>query len=113
MHERSLVFAEAAALLTAVGDRPPESVVVTLGPTMQQPVAEAAWVDAVRDTLLEPVPVRWERAGDTLRCLACGHEYAGDALRRCVRCGGDGLVVDAAPEIRAAPMVRPATATSG
>jgi Zn finger protein HypA/HybF involved in hydrogenase expression len=104
MHERSLVFREVEALLASVAasGTAPDAVTVTLGPAMTQPVAEAAWTDAVRGTVLDGAPVRWRQAGDTLRCLACACEYGGAALTRCPRCGEDGLVVRPAAEITAA-----------
>jgi Zn finger protein HypA/HybF involved in hydrogenase expression len=101
MHERAVVFGEVATLLEAACGRRPHTIVVELGPGMTQPVVESAWDEAVRGTTLERAPVRWRRASDTLRCLDCADEYPGEPLTRCPHCGGDGLVVEPAPEFRA------------
>lgn len=100
MHERGLVSAEVTRLLDGIDGRV-GAVTITMGPGADGDVMAAAWEQSVAGTALEAVPVTWTRARSVLRCFACGKDYEGDRLLRCPWCGGDGLVVEEAPEIHA------------
>lgn len=96
MHEQGLLAAAAAALAeTGVITE----VTIAIGPGVDPDSAASAWRTAVRATPLAGAHVHWRRARDLLRCLDCAHEYRGDRLTRCPRCGQDGLVVEPAPEL--------------
>jgi Zn finger protein HypA/HybF involved in hydrogenase expression len=99
VHEHGPIAGAVAALLAAAGTRPVATVTVTLGPGMDPEVASAAWAQASAGTAAGGAAVTWAEALDTLRCLDCGRDYPGDRLARCPACGGDGLVVDAAPQV--------------
>lgn len=100
MHERAAVAEAVAALLRETADEPIAGVTVELGPAMDRPASEDAWVAAVAGTAAEDAFVRWSVARDELRCFDCGQLFAGGRLTSCPRCGGDGLVVEQAPEVR-------------
>jgi Zn finger protein HypA/HybF involved in hydrogenase expression len=99
MHEVGLLAAAIAELAAAAGGSPVERVELALGPGVDPQVARQGWTQAARGSVAEAAAVTWTRVLDTLVCLGCGHEYAGEHLSVCPRCGGDGLVVVAVPEI--------------
>lgn len=97
MHERAAVNAAAAGLLEATGGRVRE-VFAVCGPGVDPEVARSIWLEAVDGTPAAAADLVFSPGLDLLRCLDCGIEYAGGKLDRCQACGGDGLVVAAAPE---------------
>jgi Zn finger protein HypA/HybF involved in hydrogenase expression len=99
MHEIGLLHAAVAELTARCDTDAVRQVRVAIGPDVDRAVAEAAWANAAAGTPAEGAVVTWERALNTLCCLDCGGLYPGGRLDRCPRCGGDGLVVDAAPEL--------------
>lgn len=99
MHEWGLVHAAASALTEASAGVPLARVVFEIGPGMDSEAVAAAWTSTVEGSGLAGAEVRWEQAQDALACLSCGSDFRGNALTRCARCGGTGLVVTAAPEI--------------
>jgi Zn finger protein HypA/HybF involved in hydrogenase expression len=75
-----------------------DEVILDIGPGMEPGVAEAAWAHVVAGTPAAGTRVLWERVTDTLQCFTCSATYHGDKLGLCPDCGGNGLVVEQAPE---------------
>lgn len=99
MHERGLVGEVVARLLTLAEGNPLSEVTVAIGPEMYEPVAEDAWRSAVFGTNAEDAKVRWVEGLHLLSCFQCSAEYRGAKLDRCPSCGGDGLVLEPAPDV--------------
>lgn len=99
MHEAGLLTAAVAAVCDAAGSQPVREVTLALGPGIDRGAAAQAWRIAVAGGPLAGAAVRWESTGDLVQCLTCGEQYAGDAVTACPSCGGDGLVVQPAPEL--------------
>lgn len=99
VHELGVVSEAANRLLSEVGDRRVDEVILDVGPGMELGVAEAAWAHVVAGTRAAQAIVRWERVADTLLCFGCSATYHGSKLDTCPVCGGNGLVVEQAPEI--------------
>jgi len=99
MHERGMVSAAAANLIETVSGRSLSEVTVAIGPTVSAEIAAEAWMSAVLGTTAEQATVHWVGRSHVLACFLCGWEYAGDKLDVCPQCGGNGLVVAAAPEV--------------
>ncbi len=98
MHETGLLRAAVSALVAAA-EGPVGRVRLAIGAGVDREAAEAAWRTASAGTPAAAARVEWLAALDRLSCLTCGGSYEGDRLTRCPTCGGDGLVVEPAPEI--------------
>lgn len=96
MHERGPI---AAAIESLAEFDQLARIEVALGPSMEQPVAEAAWEHIVEGTALQSVDVEWTTVSDLLACLVCAAEYRGEKVDVCPECGGDGLVVEPAMDV--------------
>jgi hydrogenase nickel incorporation protein HypA/HybF len=101
MHETGLARAAVAALSSATAGRPARTITLAAGSGVDLASAAAAWQAAAAGTCLEGCHVEWQRAPDRLRCFACGHEYEGEPLDPCPSCGGNGIVIEPAPELAA------------
>lgn len=99
MHERALVTSTASNLLARVGDAEVTSVTLALSPETDPGVVEVAWRSATTATALEGTELNAVTRPHLLACLDCGDEYPGDKLSACPSCGGNGLVITAAPEV--------------
>jgi Zn finger protein HypA/HybF involved in hydrogenase expression len=94
MHERAAVTVGLRAVLAESGGSV-GTVVADIGPGVDRDVVVAIWDELMAASGAELVI---EESSDVLRCIVCGTDYAGTKLDRCVACGGDGLVIQAAPE---------------
>jgi Zn finger protein HypA/HybF involved in hydrogenase expression len=99
MHERGLVSKAAAELASRIGDRQVDSITLSIGPDTQREVVEDAWRSATAGTPIADTPIEWVSGAHELVCLDCGASYRGRKLTPCARCGGNGLIVEAAPEV--------------
>ncbi|MCL1593274.1 MAG: hydrogenase/urease maturation nickel metallochaperone HypA [Actinomycetia bacterium] len=99
MHERAPVGMEAAKLIAQLTETsaPPSVVKVAIAADVKVDIARDAWDAAADGTILEGVHIEWVLRTATLACLACGHNYSGDKLAQCPKCGGDGLIVKEPP----------------
>lgn len=99
MHERAVVFETARKLAMLAGDDPVGAVTLGVNPETDSAVVESAWRDATLSTGLGEATLTFVTRYHDLQCLDCGGNYNGDRLTVCPRCGGNGLVVEAAPEV--------------
>ena len=97
MHERAAVTAALLSMLAETGGAVTR-VVAEVGTGVDPEVVAGIWEETVADTPAASAELVCEPAHDLLRCLACGSDYAGSKLDLCAACGGDGLVIKAAPE---------------
>lgn len=102
MHERGVIGLVVHELLADAGGRPVGTVTVEVGPDVSMEAACAAWESAAEGTVAATAAVSWVTRPHGLRCFECGLGYRGDRLDSCPGCGGNGLVVEAAPEARLA-----------
>lgn len=102
MHERALISTAAWELLDRVGDAKVKSVTLALGPETDPTVVAQAWQSATASTPLAETRLHSVTRPHSLVCLDCGVDYEGDKLSLCPGCGGNGLVVKAAPEVELA-----------
>jgi Zn finger protein HypA/HybF involved in hydrogenase expression len=97
MHEWGTVTAavrEAAGALR----RPAADAELRIAPSVDPDVARGAFTAAAAGTLLQGATVHVRVVWHELACLDCARRYPGARLTPCPACGGDGLVVSAAPE---------------
>jgi len=94
MHERAAVTAALSGVLSESGGAV-DRVVAEIGPGVDPGVVRGIWDEMMADTGAELVV---EERLDLLRCIACGSDYPGTKLDPCSACGGDGLVIEPAPE---------------
>lgn len=106
MHERGAIGPVVVELLNTAAGRHIESVVVEVAPDMSLDVAADAWASAAEGTPAATAAVAWVTGSHRLSCFDCGAGYRGDKLTRCPRCGGNGLVTEAAPDARLASWVQ-------
>lgn len=99
MHERGLVSRAAAELLGSVGNGTIGRVVLSVGPDTDKGVVEEAWRSATAGTGIASARLELADATHELVCLECSGSYRGSKLSSCPVCGGNGLVVDRAPEV--------------
>lgn len=99
MHEAGLLASAVGALTAASAGGPVRAVSIALAPGIDPDAAAAAWQSAAAGLPLADAAVSWLPAPDRLACLDCGGDYDGDRLTQCPSCGGNGLVVRAAPEL--------------
>jgi Zn finger protein HypA/HybF involved in hydrogenase expression len=99
MHERGLVSKAAAELLGSMGDRTIGRVVLSVGPDTDKGVVEEAWRSATVGTEIASARLELAEATHELLCLECSGSYRGGKLSSCPACGGNGLVVERAPEV--------------
>ena len=99
MHERGLVSRAAAELIDSLGDSPVLSVELCIGPDTDRKVVEDAWRSVTAGTPMASARLDWVEASHELSCLDCGTGYRGRKLSICPSCGGNGLVVERAPEV--------------
>lgn len=98
MHELARVAEAAVALASLAGDGRVSSVTLALSPETDVTVVEQAWSSATVGATEDAVLVcNVQEHG--LSCLECGTDYHGDKLTPCPTCGGNGLIVDRAPEV--------------
>jgi Zn finger protein HypA/HybF involved in hydrogenase expression len=102
MHERGLVSAAAAELLSSLGEERIDSVTLSVGPDTDRGVVEAAWRSATAGTPIATAQLELAVATHELVCLECSAAYRGGKLTTCSECGGNGLVVERAPEVSVA-----------
>lgn len=98
VHELGLVSEAAARVLEGTEGRRLTAVVLGVGSGAAREVVAAAWARVTAGTEAEAAAVTWVEIADTLQCFACGAAYHGGKLDVCPSCGGNGLVVDAAPD---------------
>lgn len=94
MHERAAVTSGILALLEESGGAIVR-VVAEIGPGVDRAVVTAIWEELMPGSDAELVLAE---AFDLVRCLACGADHRGSKLDPCPECGGDGLVIEKAPE---------------
>jgi len=99
MHEQGLIAGVAAEVVERAGGGRVGRVVITVGPEIDPLIVTTAWQSTVIGTTAETADLVVEKALDTMRCFTCGIEYEGAKLDPCPKCGLDGLVIRAAPEI--------------
>ncbi|MEX1092955.1 MAG: hydrogenase/urease maturation nickel metallochaperone HypA [Acidimicrobiia bacterium] len=99
MHERGLVSAAAVELLSSLGDEKIDSVTLSVGPDTDRGVVEEAWRSATAGTPIATARLELAAAMHELVCLECSTAYWGGKLTTCSECGGNGLVVERAPEV--------------
>lgn len=99
MHEVGAVHAAAATFLARVAGHPVRQVTIGLGPGVDPETVSSAWRSATQGSIAELAEVVWEAQPDLLSCFGCGLDYRGSKLDRCPACGGNGLVVEPAPEV--------------
>jgi hydrogenase nickel incorporation protein HypA/HybF len=99
VHEQELVANVIETLFVLVDTAALHTVEVAVGPGVDLGSAAEQWVGQTAGTSLARARVTWERSSDLLRCDGCEAEYQGAALESCPYCGGDGMVVEAAPPI--------------
>jgi Zn finger protein HypA/HybF involved in hydrogenase expression len=97
MHERAAVSGALAEMMAESGGSVTE-VIAAVGPDVDLGVVTGIWEEMVFGTVAATARLVCEPAVDTLRCIDCGDDYRGSKLDRCPGCGGDGLVIVAAPE---------------
>lgn len=95
MHERGVMSQLVNRLLTEA----PSDVEIRVGPSMDEEVAKATLAHLVEGTHLADLAVTWRRAYDLLNCLDCDADYSGSKVDPCPVCGGNGLVVEPAPDV--------------
>lgn len=96
MHEWGAVT---AAVLAAAGALrgPAAEAELRIAPSVDPDVARGAFAAAAAGTMLQGATIHLRIVGDELACLDCARRYPGARLTPCPACGGDGLVVSAAP----------------
>lgn len=99
MHEIALVNAAAQAFIAEVDGGSVSSVTMAIGPKVERDVASSAWETAVSGTTVAGATLQFVDVFDELQCLDCQHEFPGDRLTLCPKCGGTGLVVGEAEEV--------------
>ena len=97
MHERAAVTMALAELI-ASADRGIGRVEARIGSGLDVAVVESTWAQAAAGTRAQASVLVCEAALDVLMCLECSETYEGDKLSQCSSCGGNGLVISAAPE---------------
>jgi len=97
MHERAAVTGALSSMLAETGGAV-KRVVAEVGIGVDPDVVVGIWEETVAGTPAAAAELVCVPAHDLLRCLACGSDYAGSKLDSCSACGGDGLVIKAAPE---------------
>lgn len=98
MHELGLVSEAAARVLEGTEGRRLTSVVLGIGSGSEREIVAVAWAHVTAGTVAEAAAVTWVDVAHTLQCFPCGATYHGGKLDVCPSCGGNGLVVDAAPD---------------
>lgn len=106
MHERALVSRTASELLDSLGDERVDSIVLSIGPDTDTEVVQEAWRSATAGTSIAVARLELTQAKHELVCIECGAVYHGGKLSLCPQCGGNGLVVERAPEVAVAGLVR-------
>lgn len=96
MHEQGVLAVLVNRLLSEAGRAQVE---IRLGPNMDEDVTKATFAHLVRDTHIADMRVKWRRASDLLNCLDCDADYHGTKTDLCPACGGNGLVVESAPDV--------------
>lgn len=99
MHESELMAEVLETLERLAEGQPIAQVEIALGEDADRQAAETAWEALSEGTSLEHSRVIWEKAMNLLRCGDCGREYPGGRLESCLYCGGDGVVIEAAPPV--------------
>ncbi|MDH3499181.1 MAG: hydrogenase maturation nickel metallochaperone HypA [Acidimicrobiia bacterium] len=99
MHERALVSQLAVELASLAGSGRVSMVTLALSPETDSAVVEQNWRSAAADGVVEDAVVTCIVQDHGLYCLDCGIDYRGEKLTECPACGGNGLIVDAAPEV--------------
>lgn len=99
MHERALVSQVALDLTAVTGDRKVRRVILAVGPETPHEVVEEAWRSTTAGTSAAGASLSCVTREHVLWCLGCGAEYPGGKLTVCPECGGNGLIIDAAPEV--------------
>lgn len=102
MHERGLVSRAAADLLCALGSARVDSIMLSIGPDTDKEVVREAWRSATAGTPIASARLELAKATHELLCIECGASYQGGKLSPCSECGGNGLVVQRAPEVAVA-----------
>lgn len=97
MHERAAVTRALAELIESA-DGAIGRVAARIGSGVDVAVVQSTWDQAAAGTRAQSSFLVCEAAADTLRCLDCANTYEGDKLAQCPSCGGNGLVIAAAPE---------------
>ncbi len=99
MHERALVSQVAVELESLAGTGRVSEVKLAMSPETDRSVVEQAWASTVVDGRFEDAVLTCIVRRHGLYCLECGTDYRGDELTPCPVCGGNGLLVDAVPEV--------------
>lgn len=99
MHERALVSELALTLESLAGQSEVSEVTLAVGPDTSPAVIEEAWRTTTAGTTLDAAALTCVVGSHRLQCLDCGVEYEGGKLSFCPACGGNGLVVEPAPEV--------------
>ena len=105
MHERGAVARAVTGVIQSSHGRRPLRVELELGPDVHSSSVELYWREFATDTIAADAVLSFGVALDELVCLLCHGHFRGSQLTICPRCGGDGLVVDAAPEVAIAEIV--------
>jgi Zn finger protein HypA/HybF involved in hydrogenase expression len=102
MHERAAINRAVHLLLEETEEDPVADVLIELGPELTVELVEDAWAQATAGTPAQDADVTFVTHLHELQCFRCGATYEGNKLTRCTSCGGNGLVIRAAPEIHVA-----------
>jgi Zn finger protein HypA/HybF involved in hydrogenase expression len=99
MHERALVSKTAIELTSVTGLDRVSRVTLALSPETDAAVVEEAWRVVTSGTPVAAATLTCITQDHVLQCLECGAEYMGGKLSPCPSCGGNGLIIDPAPEV--------------
>lgn len=99
MHERALISKTARDLELLAGTHSVFSVTLAHNPETSADVIVDAWRSVTAGTAVGDAELTCVVDEHGLCCLDCGRDYRGAKLSRCPHCGGNGLIVDSAPEV--------------
>jgi Zn finger protein HypA/HybF involved in hydrogenase expression len=104
MHERAAVANALRQVVERSGRSSVTRVVLNVGADLQPETVQLYWRELARGTNAADASLEIERAADVLVCTSCAKRYFGTKLDCCPRCGSDGLIVEAAPEVAVAEL---------